>query len=191
MGNFRKAIWLLALIIIGCGIFFLNSRPEKSDKFLPPELPQSHSNSVENKKISQKSTQAKKPPPPHQTRKEKQSPLSQTEVFLAEYGNPQSPPHLDLSYLNSVLHIFNTHLKGKTLLPTDSNQSISKALLGKNVLNLQFIPPDFKYLNQDKELVDRWGTPLNFHFIEIDNPEIRSAGEDKVFWTNDDLLLSN
>jgi hypothetical protein len=35
--------------------------------------------------------------------------------------------------------------------------------------------------------VDRWGTPLYFHAISRDRLEVRSAGPDKVMWTEDDV----
>jgi hypothetical protein len=44
-------------------------------------------------------------------------------------------------------------------------------------------------LNDKGELVDRWGTPYFFHQLSRDHMEIRSAGPDKVMWTQDDPII--
>lgn len=189
MGPIKKAALPCALIVLTGAYFLLNSHPKRTPRTSGND--QSHSLPPKSTEVGQSPAHSPPHRAPHKNEVLKKNILTQTGEFLSNYGNPRKSPHLDLSCISSVLHIFNSHLKGKTLLPTHSNKSISKVLLGENALGLQFIPLDFKYLNQENELIDRWGTPLNFHFTNINNPEIRSAGEDKILWTDDDLLLGN
>ncbi len=43
-------------------------------------------------------------------------------------------------------------------------------------------------VNDNGELVDRWGTPYFFHQISGADTEIRSAGPDKIMYTADDIV---
>jgi hypothetical protein len=54
---------------------------------------------------------------------------------------------------------------------------------------VKFIRPDSGLrINEKGELVDAWGTPFFFHQLSGSEMEIRSAGPDKVMWTDDDLV---
>jgi hypothetical protein len=78
--------------------------------------------------------------------------------------------------------------------PTGNNVAITKALLGrsdKKVLILSIRKAD---INDKGEIVDPWGTPLQFYF-SFNEVLIRSAGPNKVFEdslvpTADDLYRS-
>jgi len=39
-------------------------------------------------------------------------------------------------------------------------------------------------------LIDRWGTPYFFHVLSNTGMEIRSAGQDGEFYTEDDAISS-
>lgn len=67
------------------------------------------------------------------------------------------------------------------------NYSIVQELRGRNKKQLAVLPEDLPAINQDGELVDRWGSPYFFHPVSDQFMEIRSAGPDRTFWTRDDV----
>ena len=69
------------------------------------------------------------------------------------------------------------------------NFEITEQLLGKNPKKIVFIAPDTTAL-RGNELIDQWGTPYFFHAQSGQQMDIRSAGPDKEFWTDDDVFLS-
>ena len=69
------------------------------------------------------------------------------------------------------------------------NFEITEQLLGANPMRIRFIAPDCPAL-RGNELVDRWNTPYRFHAVSGQQMEIRSAGADTNFWTEDDIKYS-
>jgi hypothetical protein len=72
--------------------------------------------------------------------------------------------------------------------PVGENAEITAALMGDNRLGLALIPKDHRALNSRGELCDRWGTPFRFHQLSGTQMEIRSAGPDRKFATDDDAV---
>jgi hypothetical protein len=70
--------------------------------------------------------------------------------------------------------------------PCGTNAEITQALLGNNLKQVKMTMPTGSQLNENGELVDRWGTPYFFHQISGTEMEIRSAGPDRKMWTRDD-----
>jgi hypothetical protein len=60
-------------------------------------------------------------------------------------------------------------------------------LRGRNPAQERFLPDQHSAFNTQGQLVDRWGTPLFFHALGSGQFEIRSAGPDRKFWTDDDI----
>lgn len=73
--------------------------------------------------------------------------------------------------------------------PVGTNAEIMRALMGDNPRQATLGPPEGQSLNDQGELVDRWGTPLFFHQLSKTVMEIRSAGPDKIMGTDDDIVL--
>ena len=73
--------------------------------------------------------------------------------------------------------------------PRGSHREIVQALQGRNRARLAFLPATHPALNAQGELCDRWGTPYFFHSLSSERMEIRSAGPDRVFWTDDDAVF--
>lgn len=69
------------------------------------------------------------------------------------------------------------------------NFEIVGNLAGDNERKLAVLPPDHPSLNQEGELLDRWGTPYWFHPVSRELMEIVSAGPDKNLWTEDDVQI--
>jgi hypothetical protein len=74
--------------------------------------------------------------------------------------------------------------------PIGENAEITAALTGENRLGLALIPKGHRALNARGELCDRWGTPLRFHQLSGTQMEVRSAGPDRKFGTDDDAMLT-
>jgi len=72
--------------------------------------------------------------------------------------------------------------------PVGTNAEIMAAVMGGNPKQATLGPPEGMGLNENGELIDRWGTPYFFHQLSRDQMEIRSAGADKVMWTDDDAV---
>ena len=72
--------------------------------------------------------------------------------------------------------------------PVGENAAITSALMGDNRLGLALIPKGHRAVNERGELCDRWGTPFRFHQLSGSRMEIRSAGPDRKFATDDDAL---
>lgn len=72
--------------------------------------------------------------------------------------------------------------------PVGENAEITAALMGANALGLALIPKGHRAVNDRGELCDRWGTPFRFHQLSGSQMEVRSAGPDRRFATDDDAL---
>ena len=72
--------------------------------------------------------------------------------------------------------------------PVGENAEITAALMGNNRLELALVPKGHHALNDRGELCDRWGTPFRFHQLSGTRMEIKSAGPDRKFATDDDAV---
>ena len=92
---------------------------------------------------------------------------------------------VEMEQVRTMLRDFRTRL-GQN--PVGSNAEIMKAIMGGNSVRATLGPPQGQSLNEDGELVDRWGKPYFFHQLSKDIMEIHSAGPDGRMWTTDDLV---
>jgi hypothetical protein len=88
--------------------------------------------------------------------------------------------------VRGIIHDFHTVL-GEN--PVGTNAEIMAALNGRNLKQARLGPPPNQNVNDEGELLDRWGTPYFFHQLSKDTMEIRSAGADRRMWSKDDLLV--
>jgi hypothetical protein len=72
--------------------------------------------------------------------------------------------------------------------PFGTNAEIMKTVMGGNPKQSRLGPPEGQKLNVEGELLDRWGTPYFFHQMSKSDMEIRSAGPDRIMWTEDDVV---
>ncbi|MEO6754714.1 MAG: hypothetical protein ABIP85_23300 [Chthoniobacteraceae bacterium] len=92
---------------------------------------------------------------------------------------------VELEQVRTMLRDFRTRL-GQN--PIGSNAEIMKAIMGGNEVRARLGPPPGQEVNEQGELLDRWGKPYFFHQLSRDSMEIRSAGPDGRMWTVDDLV---
>ncbi len=99
---------------------------------------------------------------------------------------PNDPAMLEIDQVSLMIRDYRT-LAGEN--PVGTNAEIMAAMMGNNPKQARLGPPEGAQLNEQGELLDRWGTPYFFHQLSRDHMEIRSAGEDKVMWTDDDPVI--
>ena len=109
---------------------------------------------------------------------------------LSEYGKSPKGVIGDLQLVYNLIQIYNLHTKYDGALPTAGNKELMAAMFGGNRYKERFVSEDFGFLNEKREIIDRWGNALVFHFENAESPEIRSKGEDGIGWTEDDIILS-
>jgi hypothetical protein len=102
-------------------------------------------------------------------------------------NSPDTDIHADLRVLDDVFMAYRTNFHSD---PVGTNAEITAALTGKNPLHLAVVPRDHPAINGQGELCDRWGRPFFFHQLSGTQMEIRSAGPDRKFWTDDDVVLT-
>lgn len=101
-------------------------------------------------------------------------------------GLPEREGRADLENVQDMFRNFRTRMKEN---PVGTNAEIMKAVMGGNPTNAQLGPPEGQSLNEQGELLDRWGTPYFFHQLSKETMEVRSAGPDRVLWNADDLVV--
>ena len=85
-----------------------------------------------------------------------------------------------------MLRDYRTRLGGN---PEGTNAEIMKEVMGGNRAQAKFGPPDGQKLNDQGELIDRWGSAYFFHQLSMNVMELRSAGPDRTMWTTDDIVV--
>jgi hypothetical protein len=115
------------------------------------------------------------------------SPVVSTAPSVARNNGPAVSPEevaIDVDKVTLSLRDYRTIL-GEN--PVGTNAEITKALNGGNAKQARLLHEGLTR-NRDGELVDRWGTPYFFHQLSKDHMEIRSAGQDRRMWTDDDTV---
>ena len=115
-----------------------------------------------------------------------------TPTALPRAGQPNDPeitsmtPLTVLENARTAIHNYGQRFGGN---PVGSNAEITRALLGENPGQVNFISADNGLrVNGKNELIDAFGTPFFFHQMSGTEMEIHSAGPDKILWTDDDLV---
>jgi hypothetical protein len=113
------------------------------------------------------------------------------EILLEGYADPAQPPQRDLILMSRLIDNFQLLVKNAAERPLSANEEWAAALRGVNPARERFLPDDHVALNEQGQVVDRWGTPLFFHAVGDQRFEIRSAGPDREMWSDDDIHLSD
>lgn len=102
------------------------------------------------------------------------------------FAPPDEAAMIEIDKVNLMLRDYRT-IAGEN--PVGTNAEIMAAVMGGNEKRATLGPPEGVKLNDKGELIDRWGTPFFFHQISREHMEIRSAGADKILWTEDDPIV--
>ena len=103
-------------------------------------------------------------------------------ALLAPGGDTRS----DMVQVHEMLRYY--ALAHDLQMPTGINAEITRALQLPDDLGLRLIEPGHPAINDDGEIVDRWGSPYDFHAESPMRTTIRSAGPDCALHTSDDLV---
>jgi len=172
----RLRLALAAAIFFGSAVFFFLRRPA-SDRAQPatPGAPSPAPGSTSGAQPS--SLDAQRPPVPPAG-----SPIADA------LNAPGGTVRRDLHILDELFGAFHTNFP-RLGNPVGENHEITAALAGANPVQFVFISPRHRAINSRGELCDRWGTPFRFHQVSGTQMEIRSAGPDRMFATDDDALF--
>jgi len=176
----RPRLRLALAIALGLAAFFFLRRPA-SDRALPATSgapsPAPVSTSVAPAISQPSSLDAQRPPVPPAG-----SPIADA------LNAPGGTVRRDLQILDELFGAFHTNFP-RLGNPVGENHEITAALAGANPVQFVFISPRHRAINSRGELCDRWGTPFRFHQVSGTQMEIRSAGPDRTFATDDDALF--
>ena len=121
----------------------------------------------------------------------KLSELSTTESpsIASRIGSPNTKPEQEAQVVLDLLKVYR-RLFG-AFPAGENNQQFVNALLGANKEKLPLLPHDHPRLNANGELVDAWDTPFFFHQNSRTSVEVRSAGPDRLMYTDDDIVAGS
>lgn len=123
--------------------------------------------------------------PPQQLAPSPQSPHPRAVAF----GSDATPPAREPAVL---LELFQAYRRATGTYPTaEDNPALMHQLTRPDLQGRQLFPATHPRFNLEGALVDAWGTPFFFHHLSSMDLEIRSAGPDRVLYTEDDLVASN
>ncbi|GHC51220.1 hypothetical protein [Roseibacillus persicicus] len=114
--------------------------------------------------------------------------LTLGDQILSSYASPHSTPSSDLTLFKNYLANVFLLVKQRDSRHYSTNEDLALFLLGRQGNQEAYLSEDSKLLNADRQLVDRFGSPLIVHPLSKDQIEIRSAGPDRVPYTDDDLV---
>ena len=188
--------WPVALVLLGAAgialFLLLNSSRNPADSNSTSASPAGQPAAVAAAEAGSNSTAA---PPQTASLVPPTTPVAAVPAIIPSPGSaPASteplvdglPPATVLDNMRTAVRQYGLRFGGN---PVGTNPEITKALNGGNPKQVKFIPPDAGLrINGQGELIDPWGTPFFFHQLSAMEMEIRSAGPDKVMWTDDDLV---
>ncbi len=171
---------MLALLAL-LGWFLISTRSTTPDAARQKRLPVTAETNVAVAAVSTNPPGGSPAVPPGQT----QPLIGQT--ILRDYANPRTTPQNDLTLLAHLMDNFSLLVKSSADRPMSANEDWAAAFRGLNSAHERFLPDTHIALNAQGQIVDRWGTPLFFHALGNRRFDLRSAGPDKILWTDDDI----
>ncbi|MDX2110765.1 MAG: type II secretion system protein GspG [Verrucomicrobiota bacterium] len=104
---------------------------------------------------------------------------------ISHLNSPEQNISDDLVLLQEVLR---SYKKAKGQFPTGTNAAIVVLLMSKDS-GAPWIPAGHRALSAEGQLVDRWGTALQFVNMPDGGMTIRTAGPDTQYGTQDDFRV--
>ncbi len=116
-------------------------------------------------------------------------PPLETHPFSADLGPaPDLDPHDEPRRVFVMLDAWR-RATGRFPVAED-NAGLMRQLTARSGNRPPLLPPDHPRLNARGELLDPWDTPYFFHHIAAQHLEVRSAGPDRTFYTDDDIVAA-
>lgn len=115
------------------------------------------------------------------------APATPLHPLALSFGDASIAPGAEPAVLLEMLEGYR-RLRGA--FPTaEDNAALMRQLTGREAGSLAVFPEDHPRLDESGALLDAWGTPFFFHHLSSQAIEIRSAGPDQEFFTNDDVVV--
>lgn len=108
----------------------------------------------------------------------------------AELNSNKTVALQDVRIVEGLVQNMQQSFKAPAVPPLGFNEEITRALTGRNPLELAFIPSNHPAINARGLLCDRWGAPFHFHPVANDRIDVRSAGPDRKLFTADDVTTA-
>ena len=109
---------------------------------------------------------------------------------LAGYAAPGGTDLEDMRMLAGCASAFLTIHKQAAERPLSANEEWSAALRGQRHGTSRWLEDGPPVFSTDGKIIDRHGTPVHFHALGAKAWELRSAGPDKLLFTDDDAVGS-
>lgn len=97
------------------------------------------------------------------------------------------PAEEDIQILDAILGYY--RMMNKSNPVAGENFEVINSLMGKNKQSIVVFPTNHPDLDENGNLLDRWGTPYFFHSLSATLLDIQSAGPDRQRGSADDLKL--
>ena len=98
-----------------------------------------------------------------------------------------TPAEEDVQILDAILGYYRMMYKSNPV--AGENFEVINTLAGKNRQGVVVFPINHPDLDEQGNLLDRWGTPYFFHAISATKLDIQSAGPDRERGSDDDIKL--
>ena len=108
--------------------------------------------------------------------------------LLAQYGSPSGTLTSDMELFDRYLDNVFILIKQRDPRYYATNEDLVLFLTGQKGNLTPYLSPDSPLLNDQGQILDRFGSPLIVHPLSKDQIEIRSAGPDQAPYTEDDVI---
>lgn len=93
-----------------------------------------------------------------------------------------------IEHFHTLLFALRSFNNGRMPDGVIDNVHIANALLGDHKRKIAYFTQDHPRLNTNGELIDKYGSPYDFHFTSSKDVSIRSYGPDKEPYSDDDII---
>ena len=107
----------------------------------------------------------------------------------SEFGKDGNDEIDDILHLMTLVNLYDSRMRDD-LIPTGMNEDFVDALSGGNSERMRFIRRSHPRIDKKGRFLDQWQTPYFFHSVSLRHYSIRSAGPDRIFNTEDDVVRS-
>ena len=157
----RSRLVFIVVAVVAGYIIFHRLKPNVEPPTIPVQQPTTNT------------TSSSANPPPH--------PLS-TALGASQTSLQQEPA--------IVLDLLNAWRRSTGRYPVaEDNAALIRQLTQSSGNRPPLLNPNHPRINPDGVLVDGWGTPYFFHHISANYMEVRSAGPDRLLYSEDDLVV--
>jgi len=188
--NARKIVPIIALVaVLIIGFFIINKRgAEEPIETSPPIVKRDVRKKAE--PVVEEYSEYRAPRFIQDVTKLTNDPNNKEELSELAQGflNPDATEEELVMNLERLVFNLSLYANGGSL-PGAFNIDIANGLLGDNKRKVAYLPADSIRLNEHGELIDSWGTPYEFHCESLKMADVRSAGPDKLHYTDDDIII--